>query len=132
MIFADTAYFLALINSRDYLHRQALAFSRDSEMRLLTTTWIIIELGNAVSGLPLRPRFVELALSVVSNPAVTVLPADEDGFQRGFELYQQRPDRKWSLTDCISFLVMQEHGITEALTADHHFTQAGFQVLLQN
>jgi len=50
----------------------------------------------------------------------------------GWTLYQQRPDKEWGLTDCISFVVMQEQGISEAFTSDHHFTQAGFTILLSH
>ena len=132
MIFADTSSLLALLSPRDHLHVQAMAFRRSRETRLLTTTWVLMELGNAVSDSSLRRSFVELLLDFTFSPTVVVIPANHNDFLSGFELYQQRPDKEWSLTDCISFLVMQGHGVTEALTADHHFSQAGFQVLLQN
>lgn len=132
MIFADTSYLLALLSPRDYLHAQAVAFNRARGTKLLTTAWVLIELGNAVGSSPLRRRFVELVLNLTLSPTLVVVPANQSDFLSGFELYQQRPDKEWSLTDCISFLVMQEHGVREALTADHHFAQAGSQVLLQN
>lgn len=81
---------------------------------------------------PDRQIFLDFVQRSVRADAVVIIPATEDWFIRGFDLYRRRPDKEWSLTDCISFLVMQEHGVTEALTADHHFAQAGFQVLLQN
>ena len=56
---------------------------------------------------------------------------DDDTFARGFDLYARRPDKSWSLTDCISFVVMTDRGLTEALTGDHHFEQAGFRALLR-
>jgi len=56
--------------------------------------------------------------------------ASHEWFERGLDLYCSRPDKSWSLTDCISFLVMEEHGVMEALTGDHHFVQAGFVALL--
>ena len=64
-------------------------------------------------------------------PDMTIIPADRTTLQQGFDLYQQRPDKEWSLTDCISFVIMKREGITEALTGDHHFEQAGFIALLK-
>ncbi len=59
------------------------------------------------------------------------LPATMEWFERGLELYERRPDKEWSVTDCISFAVMTERGVSEALTNDRHFEQAGFQILLK-
>ena len=66
-----------------------------------------------------------------SDPNVHIIPASHDLFQQGCELYFKRPDKNWSLTDCTSFVVMKEYGLTDALTTDHHFEQAGFTVLLK-
>ena len=66
-----------------------------------------------------------------SAEEIEVVPATADLFDRGFQYFTGRPDKDWSLTDCISFVVMHESGITEALTADHHFEQAGFVALLK-
>ena len=65
------------------------------------------------------------------NPQVKLIPPDVALFDAGVQLFANRPDKEWSLTDCISFVVMQQEGITQALTADHHFEQAGFQALLK-
>ncbi len=62
---------------------------------------------------------------------IQIVPASADLFDRGFHYFTERPDKEWSLTDCISFVVMNERGITEGLTADHHFEQAGFVALLR-
>jgi len=66
-----------------------------------------------------------------ADPKVTIVPPSSDLLARGITLYAQRPDKHWSLTDCISFVVMEEHGLTQALTADWHFEQAGFEVLIK-
>jgi uncharacterized protein len=66
-----------------------------------------------------------------TDQALTVVEASHDLFERGLDLFGKRPDKEWSLTDCISFVVMQEQGLTDALTADHHFDQAGFVRLLK-
>jgi predicted nucleic acid-binding protein len=77
-----------------------------------------------------RPVFLAFLAALEGNPAASIVPASEEVFERGLGLYRSRPDKEWSLTDCISFVVMQEQGIGEALTADRHFTQAGFVALL--
>jgi hypothetical protein len=64
------------------------------------------------------------------NPFVSIIPPSQEVFDLGLDLYAQRPDKDWSLTDCISFIVMRQHGLTDALTGDRHFQQAGFKALL--
>jgi hypothetical protein len=59
-----------------------------------------------------------------------VIPLTKEGYDRAFRLFRDRPDKEWSLVDCLSFVVMTERGITEALTTDHHFRQAGFTIML--
>ena len=66
-----------------------------------------------------------------ADPDALIVPGDDSLWERGRILFAQRPDKQWSLTDCISFVVMQDRGITEALTADHHYEQAGFVGLLK-
>jgi predicted nucleic acid-binding protein len=60
-----------------------------------------------------------------------IVPPETKLFDQGIEFYQCRPDKAWSLTDCLSFVVMTDLGISEALTGDHHFEQAGFRALLK-
>jgi predicted nucleic acid-binding protein len=69
--------------------------------------------------------------SLEQDPNIEIIPMTEGLYKRGFELYQSRPDKEWGITDCISFVVMQERSIMEALTTDKHFEQAGFQALLR-
>ncbi len=130
MVFGDTAYFLALVNARDYSHRQAVALNEQPLGPMLTTEWILAELGNALATPPARERFSRLVAALRNQPDVQIIAASHDWFQRGCTLFAQRPDKAWSLTDCISFVVMQEHGIETALTADQHFEQAGFKRLM--
>jgi len=66
-----------------------------------------------------------------TDQSLTIVEANHELFEHGLDLFGNRPDKSWSLTDCISFVVMQAHGLTEALTADHHFEQAGFVRLLK-
>jgi uncharacterized protein len=130
-VFGDTVYFLALVNPADRFHRQALALSREPLAPLVTTEWVLTEVGDALSQPPHRSRFTRLLALLSGQADVEVLPASSSLFQRGCGLHAQRPDKEWSLTDCISFVVMEERGLSEALTSDHHFEQAGFSVLLQ-
>jgi hypothetical protein len=90
-----------------------------------------LELGNALSTVQQRELFSRLVLHLRSHPNVRIIPASRDLLERGFQLFSHRMDKAWSLTDCTSFVVMQEEGLTDALTTDHHFEQAGFTVLLQ-
>ena len=71
-----------------------------------------------------------LRADLAVDVSTTILPPTLELFEAGCDLYEQRPDKEWSLTDCISFVVMHNHGLTDALTADRHFQQAGFQALL--
>ena len=79
----------------------------------------------------MRQVFTDLMTIIQTDDQTTILPFSEDSFDWGRILFAARKDKDWSLTDCISFVVMQEHGITDALTADHHFEQAGFVALLK-
>jgi len=130
-VFADTFYFLALLDSREEFHPQASQFSRDSELRLVTTEWVLAEFGNAYSDPQDRADFVGLYRALTNHPRVKIIPADTRLFQCGVDFFAQRPDKEWSLVDCLSFLVMRDEGIMEALTGDKHFEQAGFTALLK-
>lgn len=129
-LFADTFYYLALLNPDDASHDLAVEFSQERTGRTVTTAWVLTELADALAVPELRPSFLVLLKQLRSNPRVSIVPASEELFDRGIDLYSRRPDKEWSLTDCISFVVMEEHGLTDALTGDHHFEQAGFRALL--
>jgi predicted nucleic acid-binding protein len=129
--FADTSWFLAMIGPSDVHHAKAVALSRQRRVPLVTTAWVLTELADGMARPPsLRRVFSEVAASIENDPTAIIVPADHTLYQRGRELYAARPDKEWSLTDCISFVVMKDRGLTEALTGDHHFEQAGFVALL--
>jgi len=90
-----------------------------------------MEIGNALAKRRYREASVELLASLESDPSVEILPLSEDLYERAFELYCNRPDKEWGITDCISFIVMQDRGLAEALTTDEHFEQAGFKTLMR-
>ena len=130
MKFADTFYFLALLNRNDTAHAAAMAVNAEPGP-FLTTEWVLTELADAMASRMKREGFVELYELLRSAPDMEIVPSSANLFARGIELYAARPDKDWSLTDCISFGVMKDRGITDALTGDHHFEQAGFGALLK-
>jgi predicted nucleic acid-binding protein len=132
-LFADAFFFIALLNSKDRAHDLAsLHVEPDLEQPFLTTTWVLAEVADAMASTARnRAAFADLYRLLARNPAVEIISADL-WMAHGLDLYTQRPDKGWSLTDCISFVVMADRGLTDALTGDHHFEQAGFRALLRN
>ena len=118
-VFGDTVNFLALVNGADTFHRQAVQLSREPPGPLVTTEWVLTEVGDALSQAPNRPRFNRLLLLLRSQKDVEIVPSSSDIFQRGCQLYAEREDNDWPLTDCGSFVVMNERGVSQALTSDH-------------
>jgi predicted nucleic acid-binding protein len=94
------------------------------------TEAVLLEVGAAMSAVN-RTVAVLFLRSLYRTPNTHVVPMDEELFQRGLDLYAERPDKSWSLTDCISFIVMQDHGLYDAVTADEHFSQAGYRALMR-
>ena len=129
--FADTFVFLAMLNRRDERHRAAIDALRGVRGHLVTTAWVVTELANGLSASESRSAFVRLERRLRTDSRVTIVPPDVPLYEAGLTLYRQRPDKNWSLTDCISFVVMRQRGISEALTGDRHFEQAGFIALLK-
>jgi hypothetical protein len=130
MTFADTFYYLALLNPDDSAHGRALAATALRKGTLVTTRWVLTEVGDAMAAPQYRQRFLNLIQAIESDPDTIVVPTTDGLFHEGVTFFSQRPDKTWPLTDCISFLVMDQHNIKDALTGDHHFSQAGFTPLL--
>jgi len=132
-VFVDSSGWIALLNSRDSLHSRAKELYRDKlrgGSRLLTTTAVLLEVGNWLSPSPLRQLATDLLDRIERSNLVSVVFVDNDLYTRGWAIYRERPDKDWGITDCISFAVMAEQRILEAFSADHHFEQAGFVRLL--
>ena len=129
--FADTSFYVASLSPRDVNHARAEAVGRGFRGRVVTTDYVLLEVATFFRAAPHRPVFLDLLRALENDPDVTIVPASADLWQRGVALFAARPDKDWSLTDCISFVVIQELGISDALTADHHFEQAGFVALLK-
>jgi predicted nucleic acid-binding protein len=130
-LFADTFYYLARVSRNDAAREKAVALAEATTAQVITTTWFLTEVGDALAAPRLRPVFLRLLHLLRTDSRTTIVRATEDLFAKGVDLYRQRPDKEWSLTDCISFVVMSERGISDALTADHHFQQAGFRALMK-
>jgi hypothetical protein len=126
-VFADTFYFLAIVHRDDAAHNRARSLSDGLREPILTTAWVLTEVADAMAGPGLRQVFLRLLETLKGDPTCTIVPPTEALFDQGLRLYGARADKDWSLTDCISFVVMRQHGITRALTGDRHFEQAGFE-----
>lgn len=130
-LFADTFYFIALLDSSDAAHAQAVRWARQKNVQFVTTEFVLVELGDAFHAPGVREEFVVFEESLRSDPKFRVLPASASLYSTGLSLYRRRRDKHWQLTDCISFAVMKELRIVEALSGDQHFEQAGFKALLK-
>jgi uncharacterized protein len=130
-VFADTVYYVALTNPRDHYAARAIGFTAAFSGSFLTTARVLSEVANSLTRGSDRALFVELYRDLAGDGRVTIVPPRQDLFLQGIELYSQRPDKEWSLTDCISFIVMRDYGVMDALTADRHFEQAEFKILLE-
>lgn len=129
--FADTSYYVALFNRRDEMHSVALKFSDTPHVQIVVSEYVLLELGNAIYRPNVREKLVELIEFLRNDPDAIVEPSSEQLFEKALILFESRRDKSWSLIDCSSFVIMQERGIDLALTADHHFEQAGFTILLK-
>lgn len=129
-VFGDSFYFIALLNRHDRFHAAALEQSRDRSRRLVTTHWVLVEVADALSAPEIRQHTARFLRGMLDSTDTLVINDLLPWLPSGLDLYEQRGDKSWSLTDCISFSVMQARGISEALTGDRHFEQAGFTRLL--
>jgi predicted nucleic acid-binding protein len=108
----------------------AVEWMTGSSEPIVTSEWVLAELGNFLAEGPDRRLFGSLVRALSAENRVEVVPADHDSFLTAMSLYVRRADKLWSFTDCTSFCLMKARKIRDALTADHHFRQAGFTVLL--
>ena len=133
-VFVDTVGWIALVHRSDNLHQKVIqAYHAIGRVRRITTDAILIESCNAFSKTTLRPLALALMEKVKESEALGVLDiihVNEELINEGWMLFEKRMDKEWSLTDCISFVVMKNVGMKKAITSDHHFEQAGFEKLL--
>jgi predicted nucleic acid-binding protein len=134
-VFVDTAAWIALINISDDLHvpaRQVMSTLRQQKARLVTTEFVLLEVANALSAPSTRSQTAAFMDDLWRLAILRIIPASHELLADGWELYKQRPDKDWSLTDCTSFVVMTQECIAQAFTSDRHFEQAGFVKLLSS
>ncbi len=129
-VFVDTSFYVAVTVPNDQLHPRATQWMQGYTGTVVTTDFVVVELANFFSRSHQRATFAGLYEYLAGDANVEIVPATRKLLDRGIEFYLNRRDKSWSLTDCISFVVMKDQAITEALTADHHFQQAGFVPLL--
>jgi predicted nucleic acid-binding protein len=132
--FADTVCSIALLNHDDEFHESAdMEYRRllKKNFRVITTTAVLNEVANALSKPPFRESVTAFYKRLQDSQRVEIIFVDKDLWNKGWELYRQRPDKEWSLTDCISIEVMRERKLKDVLTNDRHFTQAGFNIILR-
>jgi predicted nucleic acid-binding protein len=125
-VFADTFFYIALLDEKDAAFDRVRKFADTYKGFMVTSRWVLLELANALSADPLRSEAAVFLTQLENEPSVKIVSAEDRYFRSGLELYASRKDKRWSLTDCISFMIMQIEGIHVALTGDHHFAQAGF------
>ena len=132
-VFLDTSYAVALSSHTDENHNRAVELAEDleaSNASFVTTRAVLLEIGNALSKVRHRAAAVKLLTALENDPNVEIVPASEDLYRRSFEMFSDRSDKEWGLIDCMSFVVMRDQELSDALTADNHFRQAGFNALL--
>ncbi len=116
-VFADADYLVALLNPREELHEKAKRVSaRLHPVRIITSEMVMAEM---------------LVSQLRQNPNIRVVPQTATQFAEAMAFFCGHRDKEWSQTDCASFLIMRESGLSDALTYDHHFEQAGFTALLR-
>jgi predicted nucleic acid-binding protein len=130
-IFLDTLFVIALVNRRDQYHQQASELSEQFEgYPCLTTDAVLLEIGNALAK-GYKHEAIEIIEEFLHSEETEIVHLTPELFQQAFELYQTYQDKEWGLIDCVSFVVMRKKGVSQALTFDRHFVQAGFQVLMR-
>src|SRR4051794_14312985 len=132
-LFVDTSFWIALLNRRDEHHARAVrwkSFIAATKTRLVTSEAVLWEWLNASGSPLLRGRAAQGYRRCHVDAQISVVGFDDQLVRQALELYEQRPDKEWSLTDCFSFIVMNHQSLRGALSTDHHFKQAGLEPLL--
>ena len=129
-VFLDTGYVIALELSSDQNHQGALKHWRsvaESLPLLATTSYVFDEIVTFFNSRGHHAKAVEIGNRLLTSPSVRFVHVGEELFQEGWNYFQKHKDKDYSLTDCISFLIMEELGIDTAFAFDKHFVQAGFK-----
>jgi predicted nucleic acid-binding protein len=111
----------------DEHHPAAMALGTTLRRPVVTSEFVVIEVGNFLAATPAREKLGVLLKTLRRDPQTTIIPASSELLQRGIALFLDRPDKSWSVTDCTSFEIMRDRGMLDAITTDHHLEQAGFR-----
>jgi predicted nucleic acid-binding protein len=133
-VFADTFYWIALADFTDSAHKRALTLTSERSLSpIVTTDEVLTEYLAffAAAPAPFRREAAESVLGLLASSVVRVVPQSRESFLAGLQLYRARPDKGYSLVDCISMQTMRKEGLTEVLTNDRHFEQEGFRALFR-
>ena len=133
-LFADTFFWIALTDATDSAHQRALTLAAEWVSDIFTTDEVLVEYLTffATAHEDLRSRALAHARRILDEPGIHVIQQSRDSLLSGMALYGARPDKKYSLVDCISMQTMRREGLTNVLTSDHHFEQEGFRALFKD
>jgi predicted nucleic acid-binding protein len=132
-VFLDTSALIALAVKSDEFHGRAVAVRSqltESGARIVTSQWVLVEFLNAMRFIGTRLVAANMVDALRHSGKTTIVPAGESDWQSSIGLYRERLDKEWSLVDCTSMLICRQLSINQVFTSDHHFTQAGFEILL--
>lgn len=129
--FADSFFYKALLNKRDAAHQRTVDFLKGRRFRSVTTEFVVTEVGDDLCRDAARAAFLAWLDQLRQDGLVRIVPATTTLLGEGIEHFRRHKDKHWGLTDCVSFVIMASEGISEALTGDRHFEQAGFVALLR-
>jgi len=133
-VFVDTSYFIALVHTQDSYHQKAKKWAKRivaENITCHTTIPVVFEIADSFSRLARRDIGIDLLENIFHADNFIVYPFDATIYEKALDLYKSRKDKEWSLTDCYSFKLMNELNLSEALTADKHFEQYGYKILLK-
>ncbi len=130
--FIDSQFVVARINRKDEQHERAVELARQFDgAELVTTDAILLEVGNVLAR-QFRLEVIAVIDNFQTSPEIEIIRLDPEIFEQAFDLFKSHTDKTWGLVDCVSFVVMRQHEITDALTFDQHFVQAGFRALMRD
>jgi predicted nucleic acid-binding protein len=125
---------MALLSQRDQGHDEAERISRELFLQKrprVLTEWVLVEFLGSTARPPSRDLAIQTVEQLRNSSLTEIIAADHASWEKGYELYKSRPDKSWSLVDCISITICHARGIKEVFTADKHFEQAGLQIMVQ-
>lgn len=132
--FLDTSYLVAITNKSDQYHNKAIKVRNTliEPIRLITTQAVLMEYGNLLSKMKTREKAFNYIQHLKEDENTEIVIINSKLFDKGLDIFGKYKDKEWGLVDCISFVLMRERSILQALTSDEHFEQAGFNVLLKS